>query len=81
MVERATILGVMEHGIWVSCGSDGTWLHFESGNGPSAAINVENWASKHGYVIKAGLLSWCADRQKEADKVREQERESSYGYG
>ena len=80
-MERATILNVMEHGIWISCGSDGTWLHFESGNGPSAAINVENWASEHGYVIKAGLLAWCADRQKEAAKIREQECVSSYGYG
>lgn len=69
--ERSTNLQIEDCNIWVSCGRDGTWLHFEAVNAPSVAINVENLGETHsGSIIKSGLRGWCADRQKEAEQIR-----------
>jgi hypothetical protein len=71
-VEQSTNLEIQDCNIRVSCGRDGTWLHFEASNAPSVAINIENLAERHnGGVIKNGLLGWCEDRQRDAQKVNE----------
>lgn len=69
--QRSTNLSIADCNVWISCGRDGTWLHFEASNAPSVAINIENLAENHhGSIIRRGLRGWCDDRQKDAGQIR-----------
>lgn len=69
--QHSTNLQIEDCNIWISCGRDGTWLHFEPTNALSVAINIENLAENHnGSIIKRGLRGWCDDRQKDAEQIR-----------
>jgi hypothetical protein len=57
--------------LWVSCSNTGTWLHFESVEGPTVAVNVDAlMAAKAQDTVGAGLRQWCAERQKQAKELR-----------
>jgi len=68
-IERATDIPMDDCGISITCGRDGTWLHFSAASGKYASINVENM-SRGGDMIDIALLSWCEDRQKQAAQIR-----------
>jgi Protein of unknown function (DUF551) len=68
-IEQATPIPMDDCGLWINCGRDGTWLHFEASNAPSTSINVESMIGR-GSIIDAGLRGWCSDRQKQAQQIR-----------
>ena len=67
-MERSTEIPLDDCNLSISCGRDGTWLHFDAASGKSAAINVD--LMDHGHIIGAALRDWCADRQKQAEQIR-----------
>jgi hypothetical protein len=69
---NAIELPIAECEISVSCGRDGTWLHFRASTGKSAAINVDALVKDGNYgIIKRAITDWCADRQSDAKKIAE----------
>jgi len=67
-MERSTEIPLSDSGLSITCGRDGTWLHFNATNDKSAAINVD--LMDKGGIIGAALRGWCADRQKQAEQIR-----------
>jgi hypothetical protein len=66
--ENATELPIADCGLSVLVGRDGTWLHFETSAGKSAAICIE--LMDRGGLIGAALKTWCAERQQQAGQIR-----------
>lgn len=69
MTERATEIPMDDCGLVINCGRDGTWLHFTASSGKHSSINVD--LMNRGGIIGNALRDWCADRQKQAEKIRE----------
>lgn len=67
-MDKATEIPMDDSNLSISCGRDGTWLHFEASSGKSASINVDLLAK--GGIIGEAITGWCADRQKQAEQVR-----------
>lgn len=68
MTANATDIPLEDANISITCGRDGTWLHFHASNGKSASLNID--LMNHGHVIGAALHGWCEDRQKQAGQIR-----------
>jgi hypothetical protein len=67
--ESAIELPIAGCDLSVLVGRDGTWLHFETAAGKSAAICIELMERGDG-IIGAALKTWCAERQKQAEQIR-----------
>lgn len=67
-MEQSTEIPMDESNLSISCGRDGTWLHFEASNGKSASINVDLLAK--GGIVGSALSGWCDDRQAQAAQIR-----------
>lgn len=42
---------------------DGTWLHFETSTGISAAVCLEHFAESAGPIVKVAILDWCKEQR------------------
>lgn len=65
-------------GLHVNTGRDGSWLHFDDGMGGGCSMNVNIMAEKDG-VFGRALRAWCADRRKQADKIRADNGQFGFG--
>lgn len=79
-MDKAISIPIDESCIAISCGRDGTWIHFTASNGKSASINADLLYRGHTVgIIRSAIESWCEDMQKRADEIRADN--SQFGVG
>lgn len=72
MSDKAVKIPMTDCGLEISVGDDGVWLIFKSSNGQHYDLNAST-LEPHGKLVGFALRSWCADREKQAAAIRQQE--------